>query len=593
MRCTVTARWSAINVEVISVRNVVSIADFFILNANANRFEIILFWSSKMKKTSKIITLILILAVVASCIFVFTACDSDNRDNQLVVGLECAYIPFNFTQTTDANGAVKISNADGYANGYDVMIAKRIADALGKELVISKMEWDALVPAVQASTIDLVIAGMSPTAERRESIDFSDAYYDSNLVIVVRKDGAYANATSLSDFKGAKLVAQQGTFHDKALETQESEIGYTRLTPREDFPTMTSELSAKMYDGYVAEEPGASADCSANKDLTYIHLLNNENGFTATKDDTQIAIGMRYGYEHKDAINNLLATLSEEERIEIMQNAAAYSVDNTSGESNFFTRIGNIIFTYYASILKGVGYTILVAIVGTIVGLIIGLLIGMYRTMEEPKNNALKVLKKIGDVILSIYIEIFRGTPMMVQAMVIFWGFALISGGTTMNVTLAGLIIVSINTGAYMAEIVRGGIISIDKGQFEGAQAIGMTHSQTMFHIVLPQALRNIMPSVANEFVINIKDTSVLNIIGFTELFFYAKDIALNTYAIFESYLVAAVIYFILTFTITRILRFVEKKMDGKKNYKIMGSQNMDTASILREQDTMGGGNND
>lgn len=157
---------------------------------------------------------------------------------------------------------------------------------------------------------------------------------------------------------------------------------------------------------------------------------------------------------------------------------------------------------------------------------------------------------------------------MMVQAMVIFWGFALINNGSTMNVTLAGLIIVSINTGAYMAEIVRGGIISIDKGQFEGAQAIGMTHSQTMWNIVLPQVLRNIMPSVANEFVINIKDTSVLNVIGFTELFFYGKDIALHTYAIFETYLVVAAIYFVLTFTITRILRLIEKKMDGKRTIK-------------------------
>ena len=173
---------------------------------------------------------------------------------------------------------------------------------------------------------------------------------------------------------------------------------------------------------------------------------------------------------------------------------------------------------------------------------------------------------------------------MMVQAMVIFWGFALLNNGATMNVTLAGLIIVSINTGAYMAEIVRGGIISIDKGQFEGAEAIGMTHSQTMFNIVLPQALRNIMPSVANEFVINIKDTSVLNVIGFTELFFYGKSIALNTYAIFETYLVVAAIYFVLTFTTTRLLRLIEKKMDGKTDYQIVGSQNMDAESILREQ---------
>lgn len=259
---------------------------------------------------------------------------------------------------------------------------------------------------------------------------------------------------------------------------------------------------------------------------------------------------------------------------------------------DFFQSIGKIISQYYLWILKGVGYTMLVAIVGTVVGLLIGLLIGVYRTMDKPKNKFLAVLKKIGDVILSAYIEVFRGTPMMVQAMVIYWGFALITGGVTLDVTISGLIIVSINTGAYMAEIVRGGIISIDKGQFEGAEAIGMTHSQTMLHIVLPQALRNIMPSVANEFVINIKDTSVLNVIGFTELYFVAGTIVSKTYLQFQTYLVVAAVYFVLTFSITRLLRFVEKKMDGKKDYQIMGSQSLDTVAMLKN-DAMGGHGND
>ena len=246
----------------------------------------------------------------------------------------------------------------------------------------------------------------------------------------------------------------------------------------------------------------------------------------------------------------------------------------------FFERIGNIISTYYKWILKGVGYTMLVAIVGTIVGLLIGVLIGMHRTLDTPKNKFLAVLKKIGDFILSAYIEIFRGTPMMVQAMVIFWGFALINNGSTMNVTLAGLIIVSINTGAYMAEIVRGGIISIDKGQFEGAQAIGMTHSQTMWNIVLPQSLRNIMPSVANEFVINIKDTSVLNVISVSELFFQSKTIAANNYRYFEVFFVTCVLYFVMTFTITRILRLIERRLDGKDTYTIHGSQTVPEGEI-------------
>ena len=249
-----------------------------------------------------------------------------------------------------------------------------------------------------------------------------------------------------------------------------------------------------------------------------------------------------------------------------------------------FKTIGDIITNYYAWILRGVGYTMLVALLGTLAGLVIGILIGIFRTIPTPRNQFLRVLKKIADVILSAYVEVFRCTPMMVQAMVIFWGFALLNNGQTLNVTWSGLLIVSINTGAYMAEIVRGGIISIDNGQFEGAHAIGMSHTKTMFHVVIPQALRNILPSVSNEFVINIKDTSVLNVIGFTELFFQAKTIVTMTYQTFATYLLAAAIYFVLTYSITLLLRFVEKKMDGKKHYQIQGSQNMDAVGYAIEE---------
>ena len=260
---------------------------------------------------------------------------------------------------------------------------------------------------------------------------------------------------------------------------------------------------------------------------------------------------------------------------------------------NIFQKMADIFAKYHQMIFKGIGYTMLVSIIGTIIGLVIGLLIGVFRTMPTPKNKFLRVLKKAADWILSAYVEIFRGTPMMVQAMVIFWGFALINNGVTLNVVFAGLFIVSINTGAYMAEIVRGGIISVSKGQFEGAHAIGMTHAQTMFYVVIPQVLRNILPSVANEFVINIKDTSVLNVIGFTELYFVAYTINSINYQTFATYLLVAIIYFVLTFTITRILRLIEKKMDGKKNYTVQGSQYMDADSILREQTAAGGNGND
>ncbi|AOA03799.1 amino ABC transporter, permease, 3-TM region,His/Glu/Gln/Arg/opine family domain protein [Carnobacterium maltaromaticum LMA28] len=228
--------------------------------------------------------------------------------------------------------------------------------------------------------------------------------------------------------------------------------------------------------------------------------------------------------------------------------------------------------------LRGAGVTLLIALIGTVLGSIIGLLIGVVRTIPKPDLKINRIILKIVNGILSVYIEIFRGTPMIVQAMVIYYGSAL-AFGIDIDRIVAAIFIVSINTGAYMSEIVRGGIVSIDKGQFEAAQAIGMNHIQTMTNVVLPQVFRNILPATGNEFVINIKDTSVLNVISVTELFFQTKSIAGNNFRYFESFFVACVIYFVMTFTVTRILRYVERRLDGPDNY-IMYANQMQVAKI-------------
>ena len=247
---------------------------------------------------------------------------------------------------------------------------------------------------------------------------------------------------------------------------------------------------------------------------------------------------------------------------------------------SFFNDVINIFVKYYPQLLSGVGNTMLIALTGTVAGLIIGLLTGVVRTASYSKNIVLRVLHKFLNAVIAVYVEIFRGTPMMVQSMVIYWGYAFATGGETLPLIPSGILIVSINTGAYMAEIVRGGIISIDRGQFEGAMSIGMTHSQTMLKVIIPQVMRNILPSVSNEFVINIKDTSVLNVIGVTELYYFAGIIKRQNFQTFQTYLVICVLYFILTFTITRLLRLVEKKLDGKDSYTICGSQSDSHAEI-------------
>lgn len=252
---------------------------------------------------------------------------------------------------------------------------------------------------------------------------------------------------------------------------------------------------------------------------------------------------------------------------------------------SFFQDVINIVAKYYPQLLSGVGNTMLIALTGTVAGLAIGLLTGIVRTAPFSRNGFVRVLHKILNAVIAVYVEIFRGTPMMVQAMVIYWGYAFANDGTTLPLIPAGLFIVSINTGAYMAEIIRGGIISVDKGQKEAAHAIGMTHWQSMIYVVLPQAVRNIMPSIGNEFVVNIKDSSVLNVISVNELFFMSKSAAGTYLRYFEVFFITACIYLVLTFTVTRLLRLLERKMDGKTNYIIYGSQSDSKASIKIEKE--------
>ncbi|WP_059171712.1 amino acid ABC transporter permease [Bacillus sp. FJAT-27445] len=232
--------------------------------------------------------------------------------------------------------------------------------------------------------------------------------------------------------------------------------------------------------------------------------------------------------------------------------------------------IVKIVSENWEMFLRGAGTTLWIALIGTIAGAAIGLIAGIIRTIPVPERGLKKIILAVVNFLLSVYIEFFRGTPMIVQAMVIYFGSAL-AFGINMNVMMAALIIVSINTGAYMAEIVRGGIISVDKGQFEAAQAIGMNHIQTMINVVLPQVIRNILPATGNQFVINIKDTSVLNVISVSELYFMTKSVAGNNFRYFESFFVACILYLIMTIAVTKILRYFEKKIEGPDSYKVVG----------------------
>lgn len=237
----------------------------------------------------------------------------------------------------------------------------------------------------------------------------------------------------------------------------------------------------------------------------------------------------------------------------------------------FFGWVAFLLDQYGTVLIKGAVVTLLLAIVGTFIGCLIGLVVGIIQTipLDENDGKIKKAFIKAVQWLLDAYVEVFRGTPMIVQAMVVYYG-AMSLFDIDMSPMFAGFLVVSINTGAYMAETVRGGIESVDVGQKEAAVAIGMDHFQTMRCVILPQALRNVMPQLGNNLIINIKDTSVLNVISVTELYFASKSAAGVYYKYFEIFFITCVIYFIMTFTASRLLRWMESKMDGPKDYQLV-----------------------
>ena len=261
--------------------------------------------------------LLLVLLMPFMVVSLLAGCANTTDDDAapLKVGMEAGYAPFNWTQMDDSNGAVPIDGTSEYAGGYDVEIAKIIAEGLGRELVIVKTEWTGLELALNSGKIDAIIAGMSPTAERQQVIDFSDHYYQSDLVMLVKADGRYANATTLQDFSGAKITGQINTFHYTVIDQIPA---VDKQVAMDDFPAMRVALEAGMIDGYVSERPeGVSAE-AANP---IYRMVEFADGFETSPEDTAIAVGLVKGSELREQINQILADVSEEQRVELMDNA--------------------------------------------------------------------------------------------------------------------------------------------------------------------------------------------------------------------------------------------------------------------------------
>lgn len=517
-------------------------------------------------------------------------------------------------------------------------------------------------------TYRLIIAGMTDTEERRESIDFTDYYYESELVLVVRKDSSlsdehiYSEEELASILNGQNLISQTGTITYDMIDVFVEKFNAKKMNAVDSFTTAALNVTNGAAFGFTAELPVAQSYVGGNADLMLIHIDKNILGDLLNELKVSIGIG-KGNDEFKESVNSVLANISTEKRNEIMTEMVAFNSNNNEPIDNIKSEIvgsnGTIIvglecnypsfnwtetspnnYTYPISGLSnqyaegydieiakiiaeelnmtllvqkmewdallpwaaiegeassnsvfdiineyalqfgyGIATTLFLAIAGTLGGVIIGLLLGICRTLTISQNDNIfiKICKKIANAIAYIYILIFRGTPMMIQGMIFFLAIPLIIPVDWVNMGsnvifngyfYCGCIVIILNTGAYIGEIIRGGISSVDKGQLEGGRSLGLTHFQTMKSIILPQALKNSLPSIGNEFIVNIKDSSVLNVIGLTELYGWSRIIINNTYNAIGVYIITAVIYLLLTFIFSLIFKLIEMKMSNEKIFK-------------------------
>ncbi|MEB6610940.1 ABC transporter permease subunit [Staphylococcus borealis] len=479
----------------------------------------------------KIITKVLTIAILISLTLIFiqpmVLADEDATWNkikergELRVGLSADYAPLEFEKTK--NGKTEYV-------GVDIELAKKIAKDNHLKLKIVNMQFDSLLGALKTGKIDIIISGMTSTPERKKEVDFSEPYMETGNVMLIRENNSDVFHT-LNDFKNKKIGAQKGSEQEKIAQQK---IENAQLSSLNRLPDAILALKSKKIDGLVIEKPVAEAYAKQNKDLKIANVSFNEE-----KKPTVIALP-------KDSpillqhLNESIKNVKDQNLINKYMNIASEQMVDD----------GSFIQKYGTFFVKGLQNTVLISLIGVVCGAIIGSFIAL------AKLSKFKILSWPA----SIYIAFLRGTPMLVQVFIVFFGTTALLG-LDISALICGTIALVINSSAYIAEIIRAGINAVDKGQTEAAQCLGLNYSKTMIHIVLPQAFKNILPALGNEFVTLIKESSIISTIGVGEIMFNAQVVQGISFDPFTPLIIAACMYFILTFSLSSVMSLIEGRM--------------------------------
>ncbi|HDA0656885.1 TPA: ABC transporter permease subunit [Staphylococcus aureus] len=442
---------------------------------------------------------------------------------ELRVGLSADYAPMEFEHTV--NGKTE------YA-GVDIDLAKKIAKDNNLKLKIVNMSFDSLLGALKTGKIDIIISGMTSTPERKKQVDFSDSYMMTKNIMLVKKDKVN-DYKDIKDFNNKKVGAQKGTEQEKIAQT---EIENASITSLSRLPDVILALKSGKVEGVVVEKPIAEAYLKQNPKLGISNVKFNEE-----EKDTVIAVP-KDSPKLLSQINKTIKEVKDKGLIDKYMTNAANAMNDDSG---FISKYGSFF-------LKGIKITILISLIGVALGSILGAFVALM------KLSKIKIISWIA----SIYIEILRGTPMLVQVFIVFFGITA-ALGLDISALVCGTIALVINSSAYIAEIIRAGINAVDKGQMEAARSLGLNYRQTMKSVIMPQAIKNILPALGNEFVTLIKESSIVSTIGVGEIMFNAQVVQGISFDPFTPLLVAAALYFVLTFVLTRIMNMIEGRLNA------------------------------
>ncbi|HCY1208205.1 TPA: ABC transporter permease subunit [Staphylococcus aureus] len=442
---------------------------------------------------------------------------------ELRVGLSADYAPMEFEHTV--NGKTE------YA-GVDIDLAKKIAKDNNLKLKIVNMSFDSLLGALKTGKIDIIISGMTSTPERKKQVDFSDSYMMTKNIMLVKKDKVN-EYKDIKDFNNKKVGAQKGTEQEKIAQT---EIENASITSLSRLPDVILALKSGKVEGAVVEKPVAEAYLKQNPKLGISNVKFNEE-----EKDTVIAVP-KDSPKLLSQINKTIKEIKDKGLIDKYMTNAANAMNDDSG---FISKYGSFF-------LKGIKITILISLIGVALGSILGAFVALM------KLSKIKIISWIA----SIYIEILRGTPMLVQVFIVFFGITA-ALGLDISALVCGTIALVINSSAYIAEIIRAGINAVDKGQMEAARSLGLNYRQTMKSVIMPQAIKNILPALGNEFVTLIKESSIVSTIGVGEIMFNAQVVQGISFDPFTPLLVAAALYFVLTFVLTRIMNMIEGRLNA------------------------------